>query len=395
MLNLQFDPQFWSDSFGDLLGSFSSSMPPVVGALIVLLIGYLVAKAIKKLVYRLLKSTKWDEKLLGSNVGGMDMNSFLSKLVYFLIMIMVLMIVLDMLGVQTVLDPLKNMVNQFFGYIPNVIGAGIIGFIGYMLANFASEAIGMGGDALDKAATKLGFSETEKLTGILKSFVFIFIILLFAVPALDTLDIEAISVPAKSILNSITSSLPNILAAGIIIAVFVWGGKFISDMMYDLFKNMNIDGVGTKLGIDGMMAQGQTLSGVLSKLLYFFIAFFGVVTGVEKLGFEQLTGFMNKILALSGNMLFGLALLLVGNFISKFAAKTVSGSGEFISTIVRVATLGLFLAISLRSMGIANSIVDLAFGLILGAVAVAVALAYGLGGREAAGEHMKKILGKF
>ena len=46
-------------------------------------------------------------------------------------------------------------------------------------------------------------------------------------------------------------------------------------------------------------------------------------------------------------------------------------------------------------MGIANSIVDLAFGLTLGAVAVAVALAYGLGGREAAGEHMKKILGKF
>ena len=45
-------------------------------------------------------------------------------------------------------------------------------------------------------------------------------------------------------------------------------------------------------------------------------------------------------------------------------------------------------------MGIANSIVELAFGLILGAIAVAIALSYGLGGREAAGIHMKEILNK-
>ena len=394
MFNLQMNIDIGGAIEG-LLGSFSSSLPSVVGALVVLFIGYIVAKAVKKLVYKLLKGSKWDEKLLGSNVGKMDMNSFLAKLVYFLIMIMVLMIVLDMLGVQQVLDPLKNMVSQFFSYIPNIIGAGIIGFIGYILATFASEAIGMGGDFLDGWASKLGFKETDKLAGILKSFVFIFIILLFAVTALDTLNIEAISGPAKEILNSILGTLPNIIAAGIIIGLFVWGGKFISEMMYDLFKNMNVDGVGAKLGLDSMMGGGQSLSGILSKLVYFFIAFFGVTTGIEKLGFDQLTGFMNKILALSGNMLFGMALLVVGNFISKFAAKAVAGSGEFLSTIVRIATLGLFLAIALRSMGIANSIVDLAFGLILGAVAVAVALAYGLGGREAAGEHMKKILGKF
>ena len=394
MFNLQIQGQL-QGLLDSLSGSFGSKIPSVLGALLVLFIGYIVAKSIKKLVYRLLKGTKWDEKLLGSNVGKMDMNSFLAKLVYFLIMIMVLMIVLDMLGVQQVLDPLKNMVSQFFAYIPNIIGAGIIGFIGYILATFASEAIGMGGDFLDGWASKLGFKETDKLAGILKSFVFIFIILLFAVTALDTLNIEAISGPAKDILNSILGTLPNIIAAGIIIGLFVWGGKFISEMMYDLFKNMNIDGVGAKLGVDGMLSSGQSLSGILSKLVYFFIAFFGVTTGIEKLGFAQLTGFMNKILSLSGNMVFGLALLLVGNFISKFAAKAVAGSGEFLSSIVRIATLGLFLAISLRSMGIANSIVDLAFGLILGAVAVAVALAYGLGGREAAGEHMKKILGKF
>lgn len=385
-----------SGSIGNFFDSLTSSLPSVVGALVVLFIGYLVAKGISKLIYRLLKSTKWDEKLLGSSVGKMDMNSFISKLVYFLIMIMVLMIVLDMLGVEQVLDPLKDMVGQFFAYIPNIIGAGVIGFIGYILATFSSEAIGLGGDFIDGWATKLGFKDTEKLTGIIKSFVFIFIILMFAITALDTLNIEAISGPAKGILQSIFDALPNIIAAVIIISLFMWGGKFISGMMYDLFKSLGVDDISSKLDLDSVIGTNQSLSGLLSKVVYFFIAFFGVITGIEKLGFSQLTNMMNNLLEISGGMIFGLVLLVAGNFISKIAASAVGKSGNaFLASIVRFATLGLFLAISLRSMGIANSIVDLAFGLILGSIAVAVALSYGLGGREAAGEHMKKILGKF
>jgi hypothetical protein len=52
--------------------------------------------------------------------------------------------------------------------------------------------------------------------------------------------------------------------------------------------------------------------------------------------------------------------------------------------IAQFAILGLVFAMGLRAMGIANEIVQLAFGLVLGAVAVAVALSFGLGGREAA-----------
>ena len=66
-----------------------------------------------------------------------------------------------------------------------------------------------------------------------------------------------------------------------------------------------------------------------------------------------------------------------------------------LSTLARFATLGLFLAIALRYMGLADDIVNLAFGLTLGAVAVAFALSFGLGGREAAGKQMEKFFDKF
>ncbi len=53
------------------------------------------------------------------------------------------------------------------------------------------------------------------------------------------------------------------------------------------------------------------------------------------------------------------------------------------------------IAMGLRAMGIADDIVNLAFGLTLGAVAIAVALSFGLGGREAAGKQMEHWLSKF
>jgi hypothetical protein len=95
-------------------------------------------------------------------------------------------------------------------------------------------------------------------------------------------------------------------------------------------------------------------------------------------------------------ILFGLVILAIGNFLANFAYQTMqkTDGNEFIAKVVRMALLGLFLAISLRAMGFANEIVNLAFGLILGSIAVVVALAYGLGGREAAGKHMEEIINR-
>lgn len=67
---------------------------------------------------------------------------------------------------------------------------------------------------------------------------------------------------------------------------------------------------------------------------------------------------------------------------------------EVLATVARYAILALVFAIGLNAMGLADTIVHLAFGLTLGAIAVAFALSFGLGGREAAGKHMEYLLEK-
>lgn len=387
------------EAFTSFLKSIGGFMPGILGAIIVLIIGWLIAKGIKKLVYKVLQKTELDNKILKNTSGKVSSEVFISKLVYYLIMIIVLMIVLEMMGVSQVLDPLKNMTNKFFGFIPNLLAAGIIGYVGYIIANIVSELVGMGGSALTNLSNKLRKDESSKsidLAKILKKVVFILIFIPILIAAIDALNIKAISEPATQMLSTFINSIPNILAAIIIIGAFYIGGRFIMSLLKDLLESAGLDTLSEKLNLSGMLGN-QGLSGIVSKAAFFFIVFFGVITGIEKLEFVQLNEVLTNILGLSGRIFFGLIIMVAGNFLANLAQKSLSkgNQGNFMGNIAKIAILGLFLSISLDQMGIADNIVNLAFGLTLGAVAVAVALAFGLGGREAAGKQMDHILKKF
>lgn len=381
------------ENFADQVANF---LPDLLGALLVLLVGWLIAKGIKSLIVRLLKKTHWDEKVFGKSDVG-DTNVFLANIVYYVIMIVVILVVLEILGVEQVLTPLENMVGEFLSFIPNLIGAILIGFIGYILAKFVSNLIGISGSFLDRWIDKTGFKDTSKIIDILKKVVFIIIFIPFLIQAFNALQMEAISQPANDILYDFTAMLGNIIIAGLILAVFIWGGRYLANFLEDLFKSMGLDRAAEKIQIHNMIGANQSLSKIVANLIYFFLVFFGLITAVELLGLDQLTLTLDQILEVTGQIIFGLIILAVGNYISLLIYDTMSKSrsNNFIASVVRWASLALFLAIALRTMGIANEIVELAFGLILGAIAVAVALSYGLGGRDAAGEHFREIIQKF
>ncbi|WP_209404227.1 mechanosensitive ion channel [Pseudozobellia sp. WGM2] len=370
-------------------------IPGILGALLVLLIGWLIAKGIKSLVVRLLRKTSWDERLFkNSDVG--DSNVFIANIFYYVIMIVVLLIVLEILGVDQVLTPLENMLSEFLSFIPNLIGAGLIGFVGYLLAKFVANLINIGGGFLDKLVDRTQFKDTDKIVNILKKVVFIIIFIPFLIQAFNALELDAISGPANNILSGFIEMIGEIIIASLILVIFIWGGKYLAQFLEDLFKSLGLDRTAEKIQIQNMIGAGQSLSKIVANLIYFFLVFFGITTAVEILGLTQLTETLNQVLEVTGQILFGLVILAIGNYISVMIYNTMtkSESNTFIAGIVRYASLALFIAIALRTMGIANEIVELAFGLTLGAIAVVVALSYGLGGREAAGEHFKEIIQK-
>ncbi len=375
--------------FNEITGSFGGP----ISALLIIIFGWFIAGLIRKLIRKVFFKSQIDQKL---NNGKVNIGALISKLVYYLVMIFVFMLALEKLGMTSVLEPVKDLLKGFTNFIPNIIGASLVGYIGYMLATIVSELVELSGETIKKFTPKLRLPENINLVDILKKIVFIFIFIPLLIVALNILNFEAISEPASNMLQSFFEAIPKILVATIIMIVFVVGGRFLSELIRDLLDSLNVNQVMEKAGLTSLTGN-TNIEKLISNIVYAFIVLFGLMTAVDKLEFTRLSEIMNTIVELGGNILFGLLILAIGNWIANIASKNFlqSDNNPFIGNIIKVAILAIFLAIGLRRMGIADDIINLAFGITLGAVALTIVLSFGLGGREAAGKQMEKILDKF
>ncbi|RXD02350.1 hypothetical protein EQZ23_17045 [Sphingomonas sp. UV9] len=102
------------------------------------------------------------------------------------------------------------------------------------------------------------------------------------------------------------------------------------------------------------------------------------------------------MLTLFGQVVFGAIIIFASVVIARFVAHAIERNGDqgtrVAAPVVRIAIIVLGTAIGRPFMGPADDIINLAFGLLLGAIAVASALAFGLGGRDAAGNAVKRRL---
>ena len=125
---------------------------------------------------------------------------------------------------------------------------------------------------------------------------------------------------------------------------------------------------------------------------------FAVSEASNRLGFDQISGLIAMFIQFGASILLGAVILVIGFWLANLVANVVQrgeyNSSRWLGNLVRVLIMGLVVAMGLRAMGIADSIVNLAFGLTLGAVAVAFALAFGLGGRQPAERVLTDLIDK-
>ena len=163
--------------------------------------------------------------------------------------------------------------------------------------------------------------------------------------------------------------------------------------MSTLIENTVINNLPAKLGFANALGT-KRVSDIVGYLIIFFTMLFATIEAANRLGFVQVSGLFTSFFAFGANVLLGTAIITVGFWLANVLAGVVERSqngSSFLANLVRVLVIGLVLAMGLKAMGIADSIVNLAFGLTLGAVAVAFALAFGLGGQEAAARLLRRF----
>ena len=366
------------ESITDMLGTLASGkLGHALLGLIILIVGLFIVKILAGII----------KKLLG-RVGFLQNHNLVSPISSLLkagLTIFVLMAVLQHFGLTGVLDPLKEMVEKFFTAIPNIIGAGVIGYAGWIIAKIVSELVGVGLQKVDNNLLAKTGNDSLKVSKIGSAFVFAAILLPIAVAALGVLNIPAISGPASDMINKLMAAIPNIIGAAIILGVTYFIAKFVISILTGILDGLNVDSMPERLGAQGLFSTSFTPTKLISGTIMFFAMLTAATAAVNTLGIEVISTIFAKILEFGGGILIGGLILLIGNFLSTLAYNKLSAAGSAgLANVARLAILGLVLAMGLRAMGLADNIVNMAFGFTIGAVAIAAALAFGFGGRDAA-----------
>lgn len=418
-----------SQPLNTFLNQITGFLPKLAAALIWLGIAWVLATVAKMAVSRVMRTFSVDERLnqevgTASSERPLLLSDTVANALYWFIFLLFLPLILDSLEMQQALLPVNNLLNQILAAIPKILEAVLIGFVGWLLAMVVRRIVTnlLAAAGADSLGARFGISRTsggQSLSWIVGTIVYVLILIPTAIAALNALDIQAISQPAVAMLNDILSAVPKIFTAALILAVAYILGRWVGDLVTNILRGIGFNNVFSWLGVqpkqplrltpssidpDATVLQEpevptRTPSEFVGIVVQVGILLFAVVAATDVLGIPALTAIVSGIVLVAGRVLSGLVVFAIGLYLANLAFSLIASSGtrqaRLLGQAARIAIIAFVAALALQQMGIGSDIVNLAFGLLLGAIAVGIALAFGLGGREIAADQIREWLASF
>lgn len=363
-------------------------------ALVILIATWLLAKAARWAFTRLVDNVSFFRKGTSS---GASVGESLGKIVTLLIWLFGLLAILQVFSLAGVMGPVTTLLNNAMGFVPNLIGAGLIFFIGLMVARIVRDIVVTGLQTVDfdRWANKGGIDTVTGNSAISKTIgtiVYILIIIPVAISALETLRIDSVSQPASDMLRLIFTSIPLVLGAAILLGLGYVISLFVVRILKEVLPGLGVD---RSLASADLLPAGTSASSIIARIAQIAILLFFAIAATRVLGFPELTAILDEVLELGGRVVFGAAVIVVGFFVGRLAERLIGGTGEnaMAGTIVKWAAIILFTFMGLRFMGVGETIVEIAFASLVIGGAVAGALAFGLGGRAWAARKLEEMDG--
>jgi len=395
-----------TDPLNQLLTKVFDYTPLLLGAGLLLVIAWIVASVLKFLVARGLTAAKLDERL-GSEAGvdiekQLPLTRSISETAYWLIFLLFLPAVLGALKLEGLLQPVQEMLDKILAVLPNLFAAAVVLLIGWFVARILQRIVTnlMAASGIDRLSDKVGVSaklKKHRLSGLIGLVIYFLVLVPVLVATFNVLGLDAVTHPTTNMLNTIMAALPGIFAAVLVLVIAYIVGRVVVGLIVSLLTSVGFNRVLAKLGVGKEPIDGaRTPSEVVGYLVMVAIMFFAAIEASHLMGFNWLVDLGTQFTVFAGQVLLGLVIFGIGLFLANLVSKTVlasrSSQARLLAMASRISILVLAGAMALRQMGLANEVVNLAFGLLLGAIAVAVALAFGLGGREIAGRELGQWL---
>ncbi|HFI0453104.1 TPA: mechanosensitive ion channel [Streptococcus suis] len=380
-----------------------SALPGVIRMLVLVIIAFALAGLLRKLTLSGLNKIQFSQKLQEWGVikpedNGQSLIKTLGQLVYFLVILFFLPSILSGLNINSTVDPISSMFEKFFAFIPNMIAAGLILFVGTFFCKFIKGLLTGVLERLDidtwyKKVTgqeKLPF-DSKQIISVLSTVVYVLIFIPILTLALETLGITSISQPIVTILNQVIGILPHVLVALVLIAVGSFVAKLIGNLLENLLETAGINNYSKYL-----FAKEEVnfeLSAIITQVVRAIIIVFFFIQAIQVLNLQVFNAVGSALLAYLPSLISAIAIVILAiiasNLVANFLQKVTDS--PLVITIVRYLMIVFAVFMALDQLKFAQHIVQSTFTIVLGALAVAFALAFGLGGRDFAARQLEKL----
>jgi len=393
------------------LMSIFAYAPRLLGAAVLLLVAWFLATLLRMLLYRILQGVKIDERLAGhmeeeekEGEEKVSISQTLSNVVYWIVFLFFLPAILSALNLEGLLVPVQGMLETVLTYLPNILGALLILLVGWLGARILQRLVinllsGLGLDRVSEKANVSSVLGTTKPSAIIGLIVYVMVLVFAVIGALNALALEAITAPASNMIALILQALPAIFAAGLILVIALLVGRLLASLASNLLATVGFNDLLVRLGFSrAKLEQQKPPSEIVGYLVLVAIMLFAAIEAASLLGFVVLADLIAQLTVLLGRVVVSVIIFGIGLYLAGVAKEVVLASGgphaDFLAKLTRIGILILAGSIALRQVGVANEIIVIAFGVLLGAVALTGVVAFGLGGRELAAKELSEWVEK-
>lgn len=394
-----------------LVGMFSTiaaAIPNILKAGLILLFAWLIASALKFLIQKGGKKLGVHEKLskyklTEDNQQTTNAVDTVANIVFYLVLLMALPAVLSALNLRGVSEPFENMIEGILSFIPKLFAAGLILLVGYFVAKIVRDILTnfLQSIGTEKLVQRFGLSrlfEGTSLSRVIGTVAFVLILIPTVIAALERLDVKGISQPAIAMLNDILTMIPNIVVAIILVMIGLWLGKWLKKFTADLLRRIGFDSYFKGMGLASTTGRPNSLS--LSEVVGYIVQVIVVLLFVaEALNVVKLDFFVDLargVIAYLPHVIAAIVILGVGLWLGSLVKRVLSSilqgdSSNVLATVAKYAIITITVFMALDQLGVAPAIVNAAFILTLGGLALAFGLAFGLGGKNFASKYLTKL----
>ena len=386
--------------------------PSVLHAGLIFVVAWVLAGLLRWLVVKTLTRLEVERRFghffvpEGTEPRGLSQS--MGTLTFYVVLLLAVPPFLAALGQSALVAPLSEMLRILLSYLPNVAAAAVSIGLGWVVARILRQVVRnlLAGVGLDRAVERVGIAPTlggVRLSALVGTIVYFVVWIPFIIAGLDALKIEAVSRPAINALDTLLAWVPRGLG-GAVLLILAWVvSRLVGNLVTQLLRGVGFDGLPARLGLAALQSPGgRTPSDLAGVAVQMLVLVFASVETFEVIGLHRLAGFGDRLVAFMINVVIAAAIVGVGLWAGNLVrglvggplARTGARQPQTIAAFAKYAVVIFAFAMALQQIGFGETIVVWAFVLLFGAVCLALALAFGLGSREAAARVVARAVGE-